>query len=143
MQVRSTRPFFEDLVATTESLYSVGRNTRQDVLRAELELSRLDDRLIDIERHEAVARARLREWIGPAAGRPLVAELPAWNAVPVIDDLLERLEDHPELRAADAGLEYARLLFNSYIFWIFFAVVFLAGFFALVGSDTPYRPYAS
>lgn len=108
MQVRSTRPFFEDLVATTESLYSVGRNTQQDVLRAELELSRLDDRLIDIERHEAVARARLREWIGSAAGRPLVAELPAWNAVPVIDDLLARLKDHPELRAADADLEASR-----------------------------------
>lgn len=108
VQVRSTRPFFEDLVTITESLYSVGRNTQQDVLRAELELSRLEDRLIDIERHEAVARARLREWIGNAAGRPLAQELPAWNAIPVVEDLLPRLEEHPELRAAEADLEARR-----------------------------------
>ena len=108
VQVRSTRPFFEDLVTITQSLYSVGRKTQQDVLRAELELSRLDDRLIDIERHEAVARARLREWIGNAAERPLAAALPVWNAVPVVEDLLPRLDEHPELRAADADLEARR-----------------------------------
>ena len=43
--VDEVRPFFVDLVSVTRSLYSVGRRNQQDLLRAELELSRLDDRL--------------------------------------------------------------------------------------------------
>ena len=55
--VRESRPFFDDLATITRSLYAVGRRNQQDVLRAELELSRLDDRLIDIERQQLRARA--------------------------------------------------------------------------------------
>ncbi len=105
LQVRATRPFFEDLVTVTQSLYAVGRRNQQDVLRAELELSRLEDRLIDIEREEAMARARLAEWLGDAANRPVATEMPAWDSVPAIEDLIARLDDHPTLRAANADLE--------------------------------------
>ena len=48
--VEATRPYFKDLATITQSLYSVGRRSQQDVLRAELELSRLDNRLLEIER---------------------------------------------------------------------------------------------
>ncbi len=107
-QVEATRPFFADLLTVTESLYAVGRKTRQDVLRAELELSRLEDRLIDISRAEAMARARLAEWVGRAADRPVAAALPAWHLAPPLADLAGRLDEHPLLRAADADLEARR-----------------------------------
>ena len=113
--VSDSRPFFEELVAVTRSLYSVGRKSQQDVLRAELELSRLDDRIITIERHQAEARAALGEWLGTAASRPIAATLPQWNEVPALPDLRSALAVHPavaaaaaETRASDAGVDLAR-----------------------------------
>ncbi len=99
--VSETRPFFADLATITRSLYAVGRKNQQDVLRAELELSRIDDRLIDIEREQARARAALGEWIGTEAQRPPAEKLPQWTGVPALADLRESLQAHPTLLAAD------------------------------------------
>jgi outer membrane protein TolC len=102
--VRESRPFFDDLATITRSLYAVGRRNQQDVLRAELELSRLDDRLIDIERQQLRARAQLREWIGDEAGRRVADKLPQWDDAPPLEDLLAALRAHPALQAADARI---------------------------------------
>jgi outer membrane protein TolC len=102
--VRESRPFFDDLATITRSLYAVGRRNQQDVLRAELELSRLDDRLIDIERQQLRARAQLREWIGEDAGRRVAGKLPRWDDAPPLEDLIAALREHPALQAADARI---------------------------------------
>jgi len=102
--VRESRPFFDDLATVTRSLYAVGRRNQQDVLRAELELSRLDDRLIDIERQQLRARAELREWIGEDADRRVADKLPQWNDAPPLEDLLAAMREHPALQAADARI---------------------------------------
>jgi len=102
--VRESRPFFDDLATITRSLYAVGRRNQQDVLRAELELSRLDDRLIDIERQQQRARAQLREWIGDDAERPVADKLPQWDDAPPLEDLRAMLREHPSLRAADTRI---------------------------------------
>jgi outer membrane protein TolC len=98
------RPFFADLVTTTESLYSVGRKSQHDVLRAELELSRLDDRLLEIHRTREESRAMLSRWLGNDAYRPLAMSLPAWSELPSLEQLRAGLETHPALAAADAGI---------------------------------------
>lgn len=103
--VSESRPFFADLAVITRSLYAVGQKSQQDVLRAELELSRLDDRLIDIERLRSGAKAALGEWVGQDAARPLAQQLPAWNQVPLLETLEEKLLGHPALRAADAQID--------------------------------------
>lgn len=103
--VSESRPFFDDLTAITRSLYAVGRKTQQDVLRAELELSRLDDRLIEIERQRSRSLAVLAEWIGRDADRPLDTRLPEWNQVPALASMQRELLGHPSLRAADAQVE--------------------------------------
>jgi outer membrane protein TolC len=103
--VLASRPFFDDMVTVTRSLYAVGRKSQQDVLRAELELSRLDDRLIDIEWRRAQARAALSKWIGPDAARPIAPGLPGWDRLPPFDDLQNALGLHPALRAADAQID--------------------------------------
>ena len=100
-----SRPFFVDLATITRSLYAVGRKSQQDVLRAELELSRLDDRVIEIERQRSAGRAALGEWIGPQAARPVANKLPGWSQVPPLESMQETLPEHPLLRAADAGIE--------------------------------------
>ena len=100
--VSEARPFFEDLAAVTRSLYAVGRKNQQDVLRAELELSRLDDRLIEVSRRQDFARAELGRWVGDAASRPMADQLPDWGRPPSRSELLNELQSHPVLRAADA-----------------------------------------
>jgi len=100
--VSESRPFFSDLVTVTRSLYAVGSKDQQDVLRAELELSRLDDRLIDINKQRARARAALSEWVGDESSRSIAEKLPAWEQVPALEVLHSELLMHPALRAADA-----------------------------------------
>lgn len=103
--VSESRPFFDDLATVTRSLYAVGRKSQQDVLRAELELNRLQDRLIDIEQQRSRAQADLGQWLGPDAARPVAPNLPSWEQVPGLESLQVMLLGHPALRAADAQIE--------------------------------------
>ncbi len=103
--VDQSRPFFADLVVVTRSMYSVGRKDQQDLLRAELELSRIDDRLIDINKKHERAIAALSEWIGADARRPIAETLPAWQPVPTLEMLQSNLLSHPVLQAADARID--------------------------------------
>ncbi len=101
---RSRREFTE-LVAITESAYAVGRRSQHDLLQAELELTRLDDRLARMAGSEAVARAELARWIGAAeASRPVSPRLPDWSPPLAPEALASRLAEHPLLAAATAGV---------------------------------------
>jgi len=94
-----------DLATITRSLYAVGRKSQQDVLRAELELSRLDDRLIEMERQHARAVAVLGEWIGQDGLRLVARELPSWEQMPTLDSMQVMLQQHPMMRAADSQVD--------------------------------------
>lgn len=106
--VTESRPFFDDLVTVTRSLYAVGTKDQQDVLRAELELSRLDDRIIEINKQRARARAALSEWVGREAQRPIAEKLPGWKSVPALEAMRAGLVMHPALQAADARIDARR-----------------------------------
>ena len=102
--VSESRPFFADLVTITRSMYAVGRKSQHDVLRAELELSRLDDRLIEADRARSEAQAELSRWLGKDAHRPIAMKLPDWNVPPQLPTLRDGLAAHPILAAANAGV---------------------------------------
>ena len=104
-----SRPFFDDLVTITRSLYSVGRKSQQDVLRADLELRRLDDRIIDMSKQHSRSRAALSQWVGVESMRPIAADLPEWTAVPPLEVLKADLRNHPALLAADAIVGAGRI----------------------------------
>jgi len=117
--VDESRPFFDDMVRVTRSLYSVGRRDQQDLLLAELELSRMDDRLLEINQQHMQAIARLSEWIGGAARRPIAEKFPSWTDVPDIVVLHNALTVHPVVEAAnsridarDAGVDFAEANFK-------------------------------
>ncbi len=99
-----SRPFFEDLVSITQSMYAVGRKSQYDVLHAELELSRLDDRLIEARQSRDAAQASLSRWLPNNAYRPVADKLPLWEQIPVLADLQQNLSTHPILLAADADI---------------------------------------
>ena len=102
--VADSRAYFDDLLTVTRSLYSVGRKSQQDVLRAQLELSRLEDRMLEIERQRVVAKSVLSEWVGEHAERPIAEQLPHWYALPPIEELQQSLTNHPAVAASDAKL---------------------------------------
>lgn len=100
--VAESRPLFDDLVVVTRSLYSTGRRNQQDLLRAELELSRIDDRLLETDRQLAAAAASLSQWIGDDAFRPTAPNLPQWPELPAASAMHASLLAHPLVLAADA-----------------------------------------
>ncbi len=102
--LRESRPLFGNLLSITESMYAVGRKNQSDVLRAELELRRLDDRLIEAVRARAAAQGALSQWLGDEAFRPIANKLPGWSEVPGYDVLQANLNAHPVMGAADADI---------------------------------------
>lgn len=98
--LEGNRGHFEELREITERALAAGRVSRQDVIRAELELDRLEDRLTAARADQAGAEAALARWIGPqAAQRPLPDEPPAL-AIP--DD--NGVDRHPLLQAQDLAV---------------------------------------
>lgn len=66
--IEQDRELFEQLVDVAQSSYAsaLGRTRQQDLVRAQLELTRLEDRLAMLHQRLETARARLREWLWPA-----------------------------------------------------------------------------
>ncbi len=95
-----------ELVEVATSVFSTGRSASQDVLRAELELSALEERTIGLAGREALIRADLERLIGPeAAMRPLEAALP--NLPPPLprSEMRDRLASHPSVNVLDANVD--------------------------------------
>jgi outer membrane protein TolC len=105
---------FSDLTDITQDYYATGRVQQQDVLRAAVELARVQDRATRIAQDEDRARARLEAWVGPAAWRELEADWPDLGAPLALDNIRAGLAQHPligalqqHVAAADTGIELA------------------------------------
>lgn len=111
--VAESRQAVSELIEVAISIFATGRQTSQDVLRAELELSLLDDRVVDVERRIEMARADLSRLVGEDALRPLPepqegrgAGSPGFAlAIPAPTEILrERLSLHPSMSVEDARI---------------------------------------
>lgn len=106
--IRESRRLFSQLVQITESQYASGRVNQQDVLRADLELSRLDDRAIIIQTEEEMLRAELSQWLGEAAWQPIAADFPELPNFSAANDINELITSHPAIIVENAKLEASR-----------------------------------
>ncbi|HHC71650.1 MAG TPA: TolC family protein [Thiotrichales bacterium] len=107
--LEANRGLFRQMVEVTEYQYGAGRHNQQDVVRAQLELSRLEDRLAKVRQEQDRARAVLARWIGDAAARRALADdHPDEVSLPALEVLVERLPAHPLLKAEQARIEAAR-----------------------------------
>ncbi|SDO89252.1 TolC family protein [Desulforhopalus singaporensis] len=63
--IEKDRPLFEQLADVAEASYSaaLGRTRQQDIVRAQLELTRLDDRLTKLKQQKEMALENLGGWI--------------------------------------------------------------------------------
>lgn len=103
------RALFEQLVEAAEAGYAsaVGAVRQQDVIRAQLELTRLDDRLTQLRQQEEAAQRRLAEWLGEAAIAPVATDLPDVS-LPTEQEpgqWRNRLARHPAVQAVDQQIE--------------------------------------
>jgi outer membrane protein TolC len=103
--INKTRKLFAQLVEITQAHYATGRVSQQDVLRASLELSRLDDRTTRIRTEADKGRAALMKWIGDAASLPLDGRFPELPALPAKMAIEAALPEHPVIQAETAKIE--------------------------------------
>jgi outer membrane protein TolC len=76
--IERDRSLFEQLVDAARASYSsaLGRARQQDLIRAQLELTRIDDRLMVLQQQQEATQRRLSEWIGVRGHLPLAPLLP-------------------------------------------------------------------
>lgn len=91
--------------------YSAGRASKQDALRAEVEVTLLEHRDIVLERHRREVLARLNTLLQRLPDLPLPPPAPLPESPPLPDVVQLRaaaLVRHPELRALSARLQASR-----------------------------------
>ena len=100
------------LRSTVQSLIAGGSAQPGELLQADQEALTLQDRRDELSRDVAIARAKLRRWIGNEAEQPMAGDAPTLSLeVPH----LQRMTLHPELRAASARVGEASAELNEAI----------------------------
>lgn len=107
--IEQNRALFQQLLEVAEANYRQGRSERHDLILAELELSRLDDRIVRLRQQRDQLRGELARWLPleqvggllppqrPQLSLPVVADNPQHHA----------LVRHPEVRLIDQRIEVA------------------------------------
>lgn len=104
--LEDNRELFSQLLEITQRQYAAGRDTQHDVMRAQLELSLLDNRLLQARGNEQAARAELAQWVShDYARRPLLQGFPSLPAVPALEDIRSLAMTHPLIRMQDAYID--------------------------------------
>lgn len=111
--IERSRRLFIQLVDITRAHYATGRVSQQDVLQAQLELSRLDDRAVKISEQSDVQRAELTRWIGEAAWQPVTPGFPVLPEPQSQTRLQASLAQHPAIESATARVEANRQLVKA------------------------------
>ena len=99
--IEQDRELFEHLVDVAQSSYAsaLGRTRQQDLVRAQLELTRLEDRLAVLHEHWEMSRSRLGEWLTSAPG----SELRLDDSLPAISLRQPQLYRQEVVSASELG----------------------------------------
>lgn len=108
----NAREILEEITEIVRDYYANGRAQQHDVLLAELEVARLDDRLLRMRQAQEEARATLSQWIGSKAQEDIPA---AWASVDnrlARETLPARVQNHPRIVAAEHRIRAAESAVN-------------------------------
>lgn len=102
---------FANLAEVVRARYAIGEELQQAVLAADLELSQIRSRLIDIKQRLFESDAELQRLLGDASEFSVSETLPDWQEVPDRHNLRENLTSHPQVLVAEAkiGVESANV----------------------------------
>lgn len=90
---------FSNLEEITRDYYSTGRAHQQDVVQAQLELFKVEERLASFRQQEEEARARLAQRIGADAYRTLQQGWPHIGQPLPTPQIIANLPQHPRIRS--------------------------------------------
>ena len=103
--LQKNRALFAELLDTTQRQYAAGRNNQHEVLRAQLELALMDDRILDVDRAREAAIGDLAKYLTLVqSGRPVPDEFPILRLPPPETQISDRLAQHPLIRIEDASV---------------------------------------
>lgn len=105
--VRQVESDYQRQVEWSHAAYKAGKLAQEETLAVRGMLEATRDRLADLTRQQAMARAGLARWVGQAAERPLDA-LPHANRPAPLADMVTRLPGHPELSTLDEAVSVAQ-----------------------------------
>ena len=101
--LQENRTLFTQLLDITQRQYAVGRDNQHNVLRAQLELALIDDRIAEIIGEKEISFAELAKWIGDvSAQRPLPEDFPEISSLSSLDQIITGLTSHPLVQIEDA-----------------------------------------
>lgn len=105
--IHDNRELFEQLVGVAESSYStaMGRTRQHDVIRAQLELTRLDDRLTVLHQEYEQAKQYLGEWIDIGSITELPSQLPNISLQLSNNTQYDSFLEHPAVQAVNYKIE--------------------------------------
>ena len=114
--VEKDQKLLQDIVQTAEARYKVGGGTQADVLRAQVELSKLFDRLSVLEQRKGLAEAQINNLLyrqdGSSPGKP--ADFEKASMKYTLEQLLQMAKaNSPKLRSQEREIqrsEYAKQL---------------------------------
>jgi outer membrane protein TolC len=107
--ILDNKSLFEYLVKSSESKLKSGSQQEHEVLRARLELSKIENQLILISQNIETERAKLSRLIGAElAALPLPLQLPNQVQLDNSEKPENELNDHPIIKRGDALIELAR-----------------------------------
>ncbi len=94
---------FKHLLEVTESLLANNKAQQKDVIRAQLELTELENRLLEIEQELITTRSELARWVGDKLARKALPEhLPTWHSLPSVTQMQSTIKQHPVLKTDSA-----------------------------------------
>ncbi len=103
--VSKEKNIFKDLLEVAKSMLANNKAQQKDVIRAQLELTELENRLIQIDEQIQTARFQLTRWISrPKARRAQTLNEPHWLSLPTKNRLLNVVKQHPELKTDSATI---------------------------------------
>lgn len=105
--LRRNHAFLHDLRKSAEVRYQVGQGIQQDVIKAQVEVSLLTSRILQLERKRDGARATLNSLLNRPPRAPLGVPPPLQQSpfTKTVEDLYELAVQHsPELRGAEIAI---------------------------------------
>jgi outer membrane protein TolC len=105
--VKQVEGEYQRQVEWSEVAYKTGKLTQEETLALRGMLETTRDRVDELRRQQAKARAGLTRWVGQAADRPLEA-LPTVSPPPPLAKMVEQLEQHPELTVLNEAVSVAQ-----------------------------------
>ena len=104
---------FRQNVTNLYRQFELGYKQNQDLIKAELELAKFDDKISAFAQQEQALRGQLVSWVGPQAFTDLDPQLPQWSQSREYAQIAQvqhyaLLASHPQVLAAQQAIDVAQ-----------------------------------